>query len=337
MKKLQVFVSSTYEDLIVERQAAVNAILSAGHIPAGMELFTAGDESQMNVIKRWIEESDVFLLILAGRYGSIEPETGKSYIQLEYEHALSLKKPHFAIVMKDEALDKKVFHKGKSVLELNKPDKLEEFKSLVKSKMVEFFEDTKDIHIAIKNTLSDFEKKEEIVGWIRADGKEFLDSKHLKKELESLKTENSELRNLLHKNVSNENIDSGKQKKIFNRLLNNKMILLLSMFCFCLFSLGVFYNSFYKKVVVQIEGKVLHNSSNNPVKGVKIGIENTTKIDLSDSNGKFYFELYGFRMKDLRKGNVVTLQTYHKSFESLIEEVKLNAQNIKKELSLNPI
>lgn len=48
-KKLQVFVSSTYKDLIEERQTAVLSILSSGHIPAGMELFTAGDESQWNV------------------------------------------------------------------------------------------------------------------------------------------------------------------------------------------------------------------------------------------------------------------------------------------------
>ena len=43
-KRLQVFVSSTYTDLKEERQAAVEAILTAGQIPAGMELFTAGDE-----------------------------------------------------------------------------------------------------------------------------------------------------------------------------------------------------------------------------------------------------------------------------------------------------
>ena len=44
VKKLQIFVSSTYRDLQPERQAAVQAILSASHIPAGMELFAAGDE-----------------------------------------------------------------------------------------------------------------------------------------------------------------------------------------------------------------------------------------------------------------------------------------------------
>jgi len=51
-KKLQVFVSSTYTDLIEERQAAVEAILSSGNIPAGMELFAAGDESQNDSYKK---------------------------------------------------------------------------------------------------------------------------------------------------------------------------------------------------------------------------------------------------------------------------------------------
>ena len=94
-KRLQVFVSSTYTDLKEERQAAVEMILTAGHIPAGMELFTAGDESQMDAIKQWIDQSDVYLLILGGRYGSLEPQTGQSYIELEYRYALHQQKPLF--------------------------------------------------------------------------------------------------------------------------------------------------------------------------------------------------------------------------------------------------
>lgn len=43
-KKLQVFVSSTYTDMILERQNAVEAILECGHIPAGMELFAADNK-----------------------------------------------------------------------------------------------------------------------------------------------------------------------------------------------------------------------------------------------------------------------------------------------------
>jgi CRP-like cAMP-binding protein len=68
-KRLQVFVSSTYTNMLPERQAAVESILKAGHIPAGMKLFTAGDQTHLQAIRRWIEESDMFLLILAGRYG----------------------------------------------------------------------------------------------------------------------------------------------------------------------------------------------------------------------------------------------------------------------------
>jgi hypothetical protein len=78
-KKLQVFILSTFTDMIEERQASVTAVLNSGHIPAGMELFKSGDQSQKETIKRWIDESDVYMLILGGRCGSIDPETGKSY------------------------------------------------------------------------------------------------------------------------------------------------------------------------------------------------------------------------------------------------------------------
>lgn len=50
-KKLQIFISSTYTDLIEERQAAVEAILGSKHITAGMELFRAGNSSQLKAIK----------------------------------------------------------------------------------------------------------------------------------------------------------------------------------------------------------------------------------------------------------------------------------------------
>src|SRR6266404_3133853 len=148
-KRLQVFVSSTFADLIPERQAAVEAILTAGHIPAGMELFTSGDESQMDVIKQWIDESDVYLLILGGRYGSIEPKSGKSYTQLEYEYALSKDKPLFSCVIQDSAIESRVKTEGTKVIEMQEPQKLKDFRALVLSKTSRFWEDAKDIKISI--------------------------------------------------------------------------------------------------------------------------------------------------------------------------------------------
>ena len=89
-RKLQVFVSSTYSDLVDVRLAAMEAILAAGHIPAAMEQFSPGDETAWEKIKRWIRQSDGYLLILGGRYGSREPLSGRGYVELEYDYALEL-------------------------------------------------------------------------------------------------------------------------------------------------------------------------------------------------------------------------------------------------------
>ena len=43
-RKMQIFISSTYTDMLEERKATVQAVLNANHIPAGMELFKAGNE-----------------------------------------------------------------------------------------------------------------------------------------------------------------------------------------------------------------------------------------------------------------------------------------------------
>jgi hypothetical protein len=47
-KKYQVFVSSTFRDLVDERQDTIKSILDLGHIPAGMEGFPAMDVEQLN-------------------------------------------------------------------------------------------------------------------------------------------------------------------------------------------------------------------------------------------------------------------------------------------------
>lgn len=52
-----------------------------------MKLFKAFDESQKETIKKWINESDAYILILGGRYGSIDDSTGKSYTHWEYDYA----------------------------------------------------------------------------------------------------------------------------------------------------------------------------------------------------------------------------------------------------------
>ncbi len=168
-RRLQVFVSSTYEDLREERQAAVETILAAGHIPAGMELFAAGDASQLEVIRDWIKESDVFLLILGGRYGTLEPVSGESYVHLEYEYAISLDLPSFALVIKEDALDIRVKRDGLRAIERESEQKYKEFRKFVLTRLVKLWESKKDIQLAILQKLGELSQRRDLVGWVRAD------------------------------------------------------------------------------------------------------------------------------------------------------------------------
>lgn len=175
-KKLQVFVSSTYTDLIEERQAAVQAILDAGHIPAGMELFKAG-KSQMKTIKRWIDESDVYMLILGGRYGSIEKESGLSYTELEYRYALFKNMPVFAIILDDSFLFTKAASSGKdSIFEKNNVDKYITFKKYVETNIVKFPNNIYQISTIIHSQLDEiiFDPEYKLIGWTKNNNPETL-------------------------------------------------------------------------------------------------------------------------------------------------------------------
>lgn len=190
-KKLQVFVSSTYLDLQNERQAAVEAILKAGHIPAGMELFSAGNESQLETIRRWIDESDVYMLILGGRYGSVDPKTALSYTELEYDYAVSKEMPIFSVVITEPALDEKLKIDGKLAIETERPQELKLFRDKVLNRISSFFQDPKDIKLAVHETLSDFMSRYSFKGWV--SGAEIAESSALIEEISRLHKHNQNL------------------------------------------------------------------------------------------------------------------------------------------------
>ena len=101
-KKYQVFVSSTFRDLLEERQDAIRNILDLKHIPAGMELFPAADINQLDYIMKVIDECDYYLLIMGGRYGSMDAD-GVSYTEREYDYAVNTEKVVIAFVHSDPA------------------------------------------------------------------------------------------------------------------------------------------------------------------------------------------------------------------------------------------
>ena len=99
-RRFQVFVSSTFRDLQDERQQVIQALLELDCMPSGMELFPASDESKWALITRVIDDCDYYLVIIGGRYGSVDAE-GISFTEREYDYAVKVKIPVLAFLHSD--------------------------------------------------------------------------------------------------------------------------------------------------------------------------------------------------------------------------------------------
>jgi hypothetical protein len=193
-KRYQVFVSSTFEDLIEERQEIMQALLELDCIPSGMELFPAADEDQWTLIKRVIEDCDYYIVIIGGRYGSIGP-SGKSYTQMEYEYALEIGKPIIAFLHKNpEDLPAK-----KTDIKKDKLEKLDLFKKLVSQKMIKYWSTPYELGSVVSRSIIKLIKNNPAIGWVRGDllpdkssTEEILS---LRKEVEKLEKELKEIKN----------------------------------------------------------------------------------------------------------------------------------------------
>ena len=84
----RVFISSTSGDLDRYRKAAVEVCLRAGLTPVYMEEFAPERRAPLDVCRSKVDESDVFVLLLGERYGSLVPNMAKSFTEVEYDRAL---------------------------------------------------------------------------------------------------------------------------------------------------------------------------------------------------------------------------------------------------------
>ncbi|WP_293450421.1 DUF4062 domain-containing protein [Planktotalea sp.] len=166
-KRYQVFISSTFQDLQGARQEVSQALLRADCFPAGMELFPAADEEQFEFIKTVIDQSDYYILISAGRYGSIHPETGLSYTEMEYDYAVETGKPVIRLLHKDPFNELK----GEFIEQTDEGKKaLIAFRERLSStNLVRFWEIPKELGIAVLVALSDLKRRNNAIGWVRAD------------------------------------------------------------------------------------------------------------------------------------------------------------------------
>lgn len=114
--------------------------------------------------------SYLFFIILGGRYGSIEEESGLSYTELEYRYALSKNMPVFAIVLDDSFLFTKAAAMGKdAIFEKDNIDRYESFKNFIKTKIVKFVTNINQISAIVHSHLNSIieDKDFDLVGWKR--------------------------------------------------------------------------------------------------------------------------------------------------------------------------
>lgn len=218
-KKYQVFVSSTYQDLIEERQKVIEALLGKNCFPVGMEYFPAANDGQFTVIKKLIDRCDYYILIIGGRYGSIEPKSGKSYTQLEFEYAISRGIPVASF-----------YHAEPSKLPAERVEstdegkrKLGEFKKNVQEKLCDSWKEPYELAFKVSKSLDYLFENSLRVGWVKADE---ISSAEANKEILSLKKENEKLleqvnRLSLRAPIGSENFQQGND--VYNIIFHKRL------------------------------------------------------------------------------------------------------------------
>ena len=193
-KKYQIFISSTFKDLKIARLKVRDAILSMYHFPVGMEMFGALDEDQWEVIKRDIDESDYYILILGKCFGSEVPGEGISYTQKEYRYAVSKGIPVLAFLINEEVNVPKTFQETDPV----RIEKLAAFRKEVQSgRTVSYWSDKNELAAIVSTSLARQIARKPRTGWVRAS--EFdVERSHaellsLLERVQELESENAEL------------------------------------------------------------------------------------------------------------------------------------------------
>ena len=152
--QLKVMISSTARDLPTHREAVQEACLQRGMFPVMMEHLPASDAEAIPASLKMVEEADIYLLILAHRYGYIPKANNRANISVtewEYNRAVERKIPRLVFVMHEEhQLRASDVETGEAAI------KLEEFKKrALATNVVNFFKSPADLRADVINSLSE--------------------------------------------------------------------------------------------------------------------------------------------------------------------------------------
>lgn len=168
-KMYNFFISSTSKDLVEERRAVIDCVLETHNFPVAMELFNANSFSQWEYIKKEIDNIDYYILILAGKYGTISPNEQISYTEKEFDYALEKGIPIMPFVIEDT--NKLPFDKNES--EESRRKLLENFRNKVTSGLlVDFYTNKDDLKYKVSLAIHTVTKEKPRPGWVRGEPQE---------------------------------------------------------------------------------------------------------------------------------------------------------------------
>lgn len=152
-------------------------------------MFSAADEEQWNIIKKQIDQSDYYVVVVAHRYGSVDA-SGTSYTEKEYDYASTKGIPTLGFVLEDGV----PWPKDKSDTDKTAIKRLKLFRDKVKGKPVSFWKTGDDLYgrcsIALMKAFNAYPRE----GWVRASQ---VQDTAASKEIVRLSAENAELRSKL--------------------------------------------------------------------------------------------------------------------------------------------
>lgn len=163
-KREQVFISSTFKDLVEERRAVTQTLLEADCFPAGMELFPASNDEKFDLIKRVIDLCDYYVVIVGGRYGSVDAKAQLSYTEMEFDYAVSRKKPVMGFLHGSPGK----LSADRIELEADLRKKLDAFREKIEKRMVKYWHEPGDLAGQVALAIMQIRKTHPAEGWIRA-------------------------------------------------------------------------------------------------------------------------------------------------------------------------
>lgn len=99
---VNIFISSTYNDLKGYREKVSSVVRKMNHSDIAMEYFVAEDKRPLDKCLEEVSSCDLYIGIFAWRYGSVPIEKEKSITELEYRKARDSEKPCLIFLLKED-------------------------------------------------------------------------------------------------------------------------------------------------------------------------------------------------------------------------------------------